>query len=61
MATNKQILEALRNVGKGMPGRKEYQSMHRSITTIHSGQKQMSSDIREISTYCVRNCNGNNK
>ena len=61
MATNKQIMDVLRNCNNSMPERRDYHSIHRSITTIHSGQNQMSSDIREISTYCVRNCNGHNK
>ena len=60
MATKNQIYEVLRVVNRSMPERREYQSLHRSITSIHSGQKQMSSDIKEISTY-VRNGNGNDK
>jgi hypothetical protein len=60
MATKNQIYEALKFANRSMPERREYQSLHRSITSIHTGQKQMSSDIREISTY-VRSGNGNDK
>ena len=60
MATNKQILNAIRVVGNGMVKNNTYHSLHRSINRIDSGNQVIKSDIREISTY-VRNGNGNNK
>jgi len=60
MATNKQILNAIKVVGNGMVKHNTYHSLHRSITRIDSGNQVIKSDISEISTY-VRNGNGNNK
>ena len=40
---------------------KTYHSMHRSITQISNGNHGIRNDIREISTYCIRNRDVNNK
>ena len=61
MAGKKQILNAIRVVGNGMVNNNTYHSIHRSITSISSGNQVIRNDIKEISTYCVRNCKGNNK
>ena len=60
MATNKQILNAIKVVGNGMVRNNTYHSLHSSITRIDSGNQVIKSDIREISTY-VRNGNVDNK
>ena len=61
MATNKQILNAIQFVNRGMVSDKtQYHSIHRSITRISGGNQVIKSDITEISTY-VRNGNGDNK
>ncbi len=60
MATNKQIIEALRAVGKSFPTPTGYFSVHRSFVSISNDNSVMSSDIREISAV-IRNGNGNNK
>ena len=60
MATNKQILNAIRFVNNGMVNHKTYHSLHRSINKIDSGNEVIKSDIKEISTY-VRNGNVDNK
>ena len=60
MATNKQIMEALRAVGKSFPTSTGYFSVHRSFVSISNGHSVMSSDIKEISAV-IRNGNGNNK
>ena len=61
MATNKQILNAIHYVNRGMNGdNNHYHSIHRSITKINGENQVIKSDIREISTY-VRNGNVNNK
>ena len=60
MATNKQIMEALKAVGKQFPAISGYVSVHRSFVSISNGHSVMSSDIREISAV-NRNGNGNNK
>jgi hypothetical protein len=61
MATNKQILNAIHYVNRGMHGdNNHYQSIHRSITKINGENQVIKSDIREISTY-VRHGNVNNK
>ena len=60
MATNKQILNAIRIVGNGMVKHNTYHSLHRSIARIDSGNQVIKSDISEISTY-VRNGNVDNK
>jgi hypothetical protein len=60
MATNKQIIEALRAVGKSFPTPTGYFSVHRSFVSISNGQSVMSSDVKEINAV-IRNGNGNNK
>ena len=60
MATNKQIIEALRAVGKQFPTPTVYFSVHRSFVSISNDNSVMCSDIREISAV-IRNGNGNNK
>ena len=60
MATNKQIIEALRGVRRQFPENGRYMGVHRSIISISNGHSVMSSDIREISAV-IRNGNGNNK
>ena len=60
MATNKQIMEALRAVGKSFPTPTGYFSVHRSFVSISNGQSGMSSDVKEINAV-IRNGNGNNK
>ena len=60
MATNKQIIEALRAVGNSFPTPTGYFSVHRSFVSISNGQSVMSSDVKEINAV-IRNGNGNNK
>ena len=60
MATNKQIMEALRAVGKQFPTSTGYFSVHRSFVSISNGHSVMSSDIKEISAV-IRNGNGDNE
>ena len=60
MATNKQIIEALRGVRRQFPSNSSYINVHRNIISISNGQSVMTSDISEISTV-IRNGNGNNK
>ena len=60
MATNKQIMEALRAVGNSFPTPTGYFSVHRSFVSISNSNSVMSSDIREISAV-IGNGNGNNK
>ena len=61
MATNKQILNAIQFVNRGMVNdNTQYHSIHRSITRISGGNQVIKSDITEISTY-MRNGNGDNK
>ena len=60
MATNKQIMEALKAVGDSFPTPSGYVSVHRSFVSISNGHSVMSSDIREISAV-IRNGNGDNK
>ena len=60
MATNRQIMEALRGVRRQFPSNSSYIGVHRSMISISNGQSVMSSDIREISAV-IRNGNGNNK
>ena len=60
MATNKQIMEALRAVGRQFPAPSGYVSVHRSFVSISNGQSVMSSDVKEINAV-IRNGNGNNK
>ena len=60
MATNKQIIEALKAVGKSFPTPTGYFSVHRSFVSISNGQSVMSSDVKEINAV-IRNGNGDNK
>ena len=60
MATNKQIIEALRGVRSQFPSNSSYIGVHRNVISISNGHSVMSSDIREISAV-IRNGNGNNK
>ena len=60
MATNRQIMEALRAVGNSFPTSTGYFSVHRSFVSISNGQSVMSSDVKEINAV-IRNGNGNNK
>ena len=60
MATNRQIIEALRGVRIQFPSNSSYIGVHRSIISISNGQSVMTNDITEINTV-IRNGNGNNK
>ena len=60
MATNKQIIEALRGVRRQFPSNSSYINVHRNIISISNGQSVMTSDISEISAV-IRDGNGNNK
>ena len=60
MATNKQIMEALRGVKVQFQSNNSYIGVHRSIISISNGQSIMTSDITEISSV-IRDGNGNNK
>jgi hypothetical protein len=60
MATNRQIIEALRGVKVQFPSNNSYIGVHRSIISISNGQSIMTSDITEISSV-IRDGNGNNK
>ena len=60
MATNKQIMEALRAVGKSFPTSTGYFSVHRSFVSISNGHSVMTSDVKEINAV-IRNGNGDNK
>ena len=60
MATNRQIMEALRGVRSQFPSNNSYIGVHRSIISISNGQSVMTSDISEISAV-IRDGNGNIK
>ena len=60
MATNRQIIEALRGVRNQFPSNNSYIGVHRSIVSISNGHSVMVSDISEISAV-IRNGNGDNK
>ena len=60
MATNRQIIEALRGVRNQFPSNNSYIGVHWSIISISNGQSIMTSDITEISSV-IRDGNGNNK
>ena len=60
MATNKQIMEALRAVGNSFPTPTGYFSVHRSFVSISNDNSVMTSDVKEINAV-IRNGNGNNK
>ena len=60
MATNRQIIEALKAVGNSFPTPTGYFSVHRSFVSISNGHSVMTSDVKEINAV-IRNGNGNNK
>ena len=60
MATRRQIIEALKAVGRQFPTPSGYVSVHRSFVSISNDNSIMTSDIREISAV-IRNGNGDNK
>ena len=60
MATNKQIMEALRGVRVQFVRNNSYIGVHRNIISISNGQSVMTSDITEIRSV-IRDVNGNNK
>ena len=60
MATNRQIMEALRGVRNQFPSNSSYIGVHRSMVSISNGHSIMTSDITEISAV-IRDGNGNNK
>ena len=60
MATNKQIMEALRAVGNSFPTPTGYFSVHRSFVSISNGHSVMTSDVKEINAV-IRNGNVDNK
>jgi hypothetical protein len=60
MATNRQIIEALRGVRRQFPSNSSYINVHRSIISISNGQCVMANDITEISAV-IRDGNGNNE
>ena len=60
MATNRQIIEALRGVRSQFPSNTSYIGVHRNIISISNNQYVMVSDITEISAV-IRDGNGNNK
>jgi hypothetical protein len=60
MATNKQIIEALRGVRSSLPTSAGYATLHTKLCGICRDGFSISSDIKEISAV-IRNGNGNNK
>ncbi len=60
MATNKQIIEALRGVRSQFPSNSSYIGVHRNVVSISNGHSVMVSDISEISAV-IRDGNGNNE
>ena len=60
MATNRQIIEALRGVRSQFPSNSSYIGVHRNVISISNGHSVMVSDISEISAV-IRDGNGNNK
>ena len=58
MATNNQILEALRGVRNQFPSNSSYIGVHRNVVSISNGHSVMVSDISEISAV-IRNGNSN--
>ena len=60
MATNKQIMEALKAVGNSFPTATGYFSVHRSFVSISNGHSVMTSDVKEINAV-IRNGNGDNE
>ena len=60
MATNKQIIEALRGVRNQFPSNSSYINVHRNVISISNNHSVMVSDIREISAV-IKGDNGDNK
>ena len=60
MATNRQIIEALRGVRIQFPSNSSYINVHRNVISISNNHSVMVSDIQEISAV-IRNGNGDNK
>ena len=60
MATNKQIIEALRVVRNSYPNNYSYIGVHRNVVSISNNHSVMASDISEINA-AIRGKNGNNK
>ena len=60
MATNRQIIEALRGVRSQFPSNSSYVGMARNVVSISNGHSVMVSDISEISAV-IRDGNGDNK
>ena len=58
MATNRQIIEALRVVRNSYPTSSNYIGVHRDVVSISNGHSVMRSDIREISDV-IRDGDGN--
>ena len=61
MATNKQIIEALRGVRRQFPSNSSYIGVHRSMVSISNNQYVMVSDIKEISETIKKDDDGDNK
>ena len=62
MATNKQIVEAIRSMSNNLPTQSGYVSVHRNIVTISNGHSVMRSDIGEIRSVMTKDFkNGNYK
>ena len=61
MATNKQIIEALRGVRNQFPSNSSYISVHRNVVNISNNQYVMVSDIKEISETIKKDDDGDNK
>ena len=60
MATNKQIIEALRGVRKQFPSNSSYINVHRNVISISNNHSVMVSDIKEISEI-IKDGDGDNK
>ena len=60
MATNRQIIEALRGVRNQFPSNSSYISVHRNVVNISNNQYVMVSDIKEISET-IKDKDGDNK
>ena len=60
MATNRQIIEALRGVRNQFPSNSSYISVHREMINISNSSYVMVSDIKEISAV-IRDGDGDNK
>ena len=60
MATNRQIIEALRGVRNQFPSNNSYIGVHRSMISISNSSYVMVSDIKEISAV-IRDGDGDNK